>query len=43
MTAYFEMFPMQVIALAPPCPVKRASVSTLKNKNWTILIAETVV
>ncbi len=35
MTAYFEMFPMQVIAR----PVKRASASTLCTNDWICLSA----
>ncbi len=37
MMAYFKLFPltkMQVIALAPPCPAKRALASTLRTNYW---------
>ncbi len=37
MTVYFEMFPMQVIALARP--VKRASASTLRTNDWICVSA----
>ncbi len=38
-TQYFEMFPMQVIALACPCPVKHASGSTLHTNDWICISA----